>query len=90
MQVFAVFNISHRDIVLERLKEHYPHQHTETNREAFFVATVGETSQQVGEKLGFGADNLSSGIVVPVTAYWGRANPNLWEWIQAKMDANGK
>ena len=89
MQVFAVFSVSHSRIVRERLQEHYPDQYIE-GRQAFFVATVGETSVQVADKLGFGTENLSSGIVIPVTAYWGRADPNLWEWIQVKMDANGK
>ena len=90
MRVFAVFNISNRGVVLERLREHYPDQHIDANRESFFVATTGETSQQVSEKLGFGADNVSAGIVLGVTTYWGRADPNLWEWISAKMEANGK
>ncbi len=89
MQVFVAFNISNQSLVRQRLQEHYPGQHIDAKRGAFFVSTTGETSQDVAEKLGFGTENLASGIVMPVTGYWGRADPNLWEWIPAKKEANG-
>ena len=90
MQVFAVFNIPDPGTVQTRLEEHYPGHYIDAYHGAFFVCTTGETSQQMGEKLGFGTENLSSGIVMPVTTYWGRADPNLWEWIHVKMESDGK
>ena len=90
MQVFVAFNISASDAVQSKIKEHYPGNFYSASDNSFFIATDGETTRQVGEKLGFGEENLASGIVIPVTSYWGRYRKELWEWISVKMDANGK
>ncbi len=47
-----------------------------------------ETTQEVGEKIGFGNNQKTrrtSGIIVPVYNYWGVYTPHLWEWINAKQ-----
>ena len=90
MQVFVVFDISETEVVDGRVHEHYPGNYHKTPYGSLFIATKDETTQNVGEKLGMGEENLSSGIVVPVSAYWGRANPAMWEWIGVKLVANGK
>ncbi len=89
MQVFAVFNISRINAVRQKVEERYPGNFRQEGN-CLFLETEGETTREVAEKIGFGQDNLSSGIVLPVTSYWGRADPELWEWISVKMDANGK
>lgn len=90
MQVFVVFNISDPATVQGRIEERYAGNFYKASSNSFFIATGGETTRQVGEKLGFGEENLASGIVLPVTSYWGRYGKDLWEWISVKMDANGK
>ena len=91
MQVFVAFNISHPAAVEGRIEEQYAAGNFyKASSNSFFIATDGETTRQVGEKLGFGEENLASGIVLPVTSYWGRYGKDLWEWISVKMDANGK
>ena len=90
MQVFVAFNISRPAAVEGRIKERYAGNFYKASSSSFFIATDGETTRQVGEKLGFGEEKLASGIVLPVTSYWGRYGKELWEWISVKMDANGK
>ena len=90
MQIFVAFNITDPAAVQRKIEHHYGGNFYQANDSSFFIATEGETTRQVGENLGFGEENLASGIVVPVMGYWGRANPELWEWISVKMEANGK
>jgi hypothetical protein len=44
------------------------------------------TSKDFSESIGVVAAQ-SSFIVVPVTGYFGRAQPDLWEWLAAKIAA---
>lgn len=90
MQVFVAFNISDPAAVQSRIEAQYGAGNFYQASSSFFIATNGETTRQVGEKLGFGDENLASGIVLPVTSCWGRYGKELWEWISVKMDANGK
>ena len=45
------------------------------------------TSKELAELLGISADNdyTTLGIVVAITSYWGRATPDVWEWLQLKL-----
>ncbi|MGB7912449.1 MAG: hypothetical protein WCF59_09515 [Desulfobaccales bacterium] len=49
-----------------------------------WLVCAGGTSQELSIKLGINkddADNTGPAIVVSVASYWGRANPQIWEWI---------
>lgn len=89
MQVFAIFDVSDPDPVRERIKARYGDNCYETGRNSFFVATEGETTRQLASAIGLGDESASSGIVIPVTSYWGRHDSQLWEWIGVKLNANG-
>ena len=68
----------------------YPSQQVyKTKGNSFFIATNGETSWEVANKIGLGDDSVSAGIVVSVPAYWGRYDSHLWEWINVRMSASG-
>ena len=92
MQVFAVFRVTDQNHVRARLKEFYPENHFDDGYGVFFVASDGETTKQVASKIGIGDDDgggVTSGIVTPMTTYWGRAPSELWEWVSVKRQANG-
>ena len=92
MQVFAVFNVRDPSRVKAGIDEHYRDNCHEAGNDAFFIATSGETTRQVATKLGLGDDNpsgVTTGIIIPVTGYWGRYSSDLWEWIVVKQNANG-
>jgi len=89
MQVFVAFNISEPDVVHEKIVEHYADNYLDAGHESFFIATGGETTRQLASKIGLGDDPVASGIVIPVTSYWGRYNRDIWEWINVKQSANG-
>lgn len=92
MQVFAVFSVADPGRVKVGIDEHYGNNHFEAASGVFFIATEGETTRQLATKIGLGDDNedgITTGIVIPVTSYWGRYNSQLWEWISVKQSSNG-
>lgn len=90
MQVFAIFKVHNPDLVKTKIVEQYPDGHYEAGDSTFFVATRGETTRQVATKVGLGdGDGATSGIVIPVTSYWGRQDRTLWEWISVQQNTNG-
>ena len=93
MQVFAVFNVRDAQRVLNGLTKHYPNNHYVAGGNVFFVATKDETTRGVADKIGLGDDiegmGVSSGIVIPVTNYWGRGDRDMWEWISVRQASNG-
>ena len=89
MQVFAAFSLVDLGSVKKSADKHYGGDYYETEQGALFIATNGETTRQVASKIGLGDEPTGTGIVVPVTSYWGRHNRELWEWISVKLNANG-
>ncbi|MDE0702686.1 MAG: hypothetical protein OXH59_03085 [Rhodospirillaceae bacterium] len=92
MQVYAVFGLREPALVRANIKKSYDQSHYEAGNGVFFIASSSETTQQVASKLGFGDASgvqQTSGIVVSVANYWGRHNPDLWEWIRIKQAENG-
>ena len=56
--------------------------HALDNGAGWLVSTFG-TPQTVSNALGITDGRSGSAIVIEVAAYWGRANPNTWSWIQS-------
>ena len=93
MQVFAVFGVRDAQRVLNGLTRHYPNNHYVAGADVFFVATTDETTRGVADKIGLGDDiermGTTSGIVIPVTNFWGRGDQNMWEWISVRQASHG-
>ena len=93
MQVFAVFAVKSQSRVREGLDEHYGNQYHIVGNGVYLLATKDETTREVATKIGLGDEiegrKVTSGIVVPVTSFWGRGDPNIWEWITVKRRSNG-
>jgi len=93
MQVFAVFAVKDRTRVQKALDEHYENQYRAVEDGAYLLATKDETTREVATKIGLGDElegrEVTSGIVVPVTSYWGRGDPNMWEWLAVRRRSNG-
>ena len=90
MQVFVAFNISDPSLVKSKLEQRYSGRYYDDDR-TFFIATEGETTRQLASNIGLGDEEpATSGIVIPVTSFWGRYNSEVWEWISVKLNANGR
>lgn len=90
MQVFVAFNISNPSLVRSNLEKRYSDRYYDDGN-SFFIATDGETTRQLASNIGLGDEEpATSGIVIPVTTFWGRYDSEVWEWISVKLNANGK
>lgn len=86
--VFYVSAISDPDAVAERIKELIPDENDryELIDGQWFVVFEG-ISRTLAEKLSIrGEPHISTGIVLPVMSYSGRAEPSLWEWLNKQMN----
>ena len=87
MPAFVAFDIARRDLVLQRVKEHYPNDHFDPGSGAIFIFSANETPQQVAAKIGLSKQSATawtSGVVVAIQSYWGHYNRNLWNWLNDK------
>jgi len=50
----------------------------------WFIAYKG-TSKDLSNALGITKGEDTSGIVIAVASYWGRATNDIWEWLEAKL-----
>ena len=55
---------------------------------AYFVSFNG-TTRKLSEAIGYGDDEgVGSGIVIPVSNYFGYASAELWEWLEIHQNGN--
>ncbi len=88
MTIYAVFGLQQPQVVESNIIKHYANAHYNAGNGVFFISSETDTTIEVGVNLGFGnSDSVprTSGIIVPVFNYWGRYDPNLWEWISTKQ-----
>ena len=48
---------------------------------AYFVSYKG-TTRELAEDIGFGGGESGTGIVIPISNYYGYAAKDLWEWMR--------
>lgn len=68
------------------IKTHFANQHIQIWAGQWLISATG-TTQQISDLLGIGAGVSGSGIVFSVVTYWGRANPNVWEWMKSQQES---
>ncbi len=92
MQIFAVVGIldDQRAHLIQKAKQKYSKENVYVVPNAAFIASDGETTQEVSRSIGIGDDEHDfTGVVVMVQYYWGYHNKELWEWITAKSRSLG-
>lgn len=92
MQLFAVLGLEETEQgkVLNLAKTTYANENIYTLEHGFIVASSGETTQEVAQKLGIGDDtNNYIGVVIQTSFYWGYHSRALWEWMNARAKGNG-
>ena len=45
------------------------------------------TAQELSATLGVTSGTNGAALILEVASYFGRANPNIWSWVKAKMEA---
>ncbi len=88
MSVFVIISQQPSNPGLQAaIKEKYPNDHYELYPNQWLVR--GEkTSPEIAEELGITKEIPDTAIVFSVSSYWGRTNPNVWEWLKVKWEKN--
>lgn len=63
----------------------YPNDYLQLNEQAWLVATKS-TINQLSEELGIANGTNGAAVITEVGGYFGRANPNIWNWIKTKWE----
>jgi hypothetical protein len=82
MAIFAIMTSDQNSALKAALDTVYPLKYLAVGPGQWLVASQG-TAADVSNALGITDGKNGNGIVVSVSGYFGRANPNIWEWIKA-------
>jgi hypothetical protein len=56
------------------------------NEKGWLISAKG-TAQELSAKLGVTSGDNGAALILEIASYFGRANPNIWSWVKAKMEA---
>ena len=85
--LFAVVSPAENPLLGLKIVTTFPASHFTVSQHHWLIVANGMTAQEVGTKLGLDGVAVGAGIVYATANYWGRANPQVWEWIRAKLSA---
>lgn len=71
-----------------RISEKYPDDHYALVSGQWLLFVPGTTTT-VSKELGITDDSTGSALVLSFTSYFGKANPQIWEWITSKAGTKG-
>jgi hypothetical protein len=88
MTIFVVIAQTPKNVeqLSKAIKESYPSDYLAIDDDAWLIA-ARSTPQEISDKLGVQGGGAGGALIVAISAYFGRANPNIWAWIKAKWEA---
>ena len=86
-KIFAVIAASRPEPLKANIESAFPDANLSVGEgQWFLIGPSTMTTQELAIKLGISVEApVSSGIVLSVNSYFGRANLTIWEWLTAKM-----
>lgn len=84
--IFAVVAVNNPTVLAPVIAQYFPSDSLLIAQGQWLIAAEG-TAQSVCEKLGINDPTPTvptTALVVSVSGYFGRLNPNVWEWIKSK------
>jgi hypothetical protein len=72
------------------IMQRFPNDYYKLTADKWFVSADSVTAKQMSDVIGLtdkpSVPGNATGIVISVGGYFGRAQPDLWEWIAAKAN----
>ena len=86
-KIFAVIAAGNPEALKAKIEAEFPSANlTVGTGQWLIVGPSSMTTQELSVKLEISVDkNISSGIVLSVSSYFGRTQISTWEWLTAKM-----
>ncbi len=88
MAIFVVFRVKASACMRAAIARTYPENSLDLGNNEWLISTKG-TPKTVSDSLGITSnpDTIGAAIVFSVDSYFGRASPEIWEWIKRKSQA---
>ena len=67
------------------IQEKFPNDFYTVAPGRWMISAPGMTTNGISDALGITDGSRGTGIVFAFNSYFGRANPQVWEWINAKQ-----
>ncbi|MGY2186169.1 hypothetical protein [Pseudomonas sp. SDO5591_S426] len=88
MTVYLVVPTKRKDALVKAAHEAELPVFSDLFTEGGFLVSFAGTASELGKKLGMDKDaNQGTGIVQPLTGYYGYANQAIWDWVNIHKDA---
>jgi hypothetical protein len=87
MAVFAVIAVPPKEVekLGAAITEAFGATNLRLSDDNWLISTAG-TAQEISDKLQIPKGVVGSAVVVGVSGYFGRANPNVWAWLKTHME----
>ena len=86
MTIFAIIPTSGKDKILQEIKSQFPQEFFPVSNGDVLVSFNG-TSKELSDKLKISEGVSGTALVLLVNGYFGRATPDVWEWLNLKSKA---
>jgi hypothetical protein len=85
--IFAVIAVTEGAKVVAALETHFSGNYMKIGATDYLVAAPPKsvaTAKDLSDKLGITDGVNGAGMVLNIAGYYGRLNPNIWEWMASK------
>jgi hypothetical protein len=86
MAIFVVLTTDESPQFAQALERVVPGNYFKVADGQWLVSAI-TTPQKLADALGISEEggHTASGIVATIGSYWGRANPEIWQWLATRM-----
>ncbi|PYV19653.1 MAG: hypothetical protein DMG21_00935 [Acidobacteria bacterium] len=86
MAIFSVTAPPANTKIEREIQAQFPGDYIEAWPGHWFISASG-TAQEIAAKISIPGGTVGAAIVVSVANYWGRANPEVWEWLRSRLES---
>lgn len=84
MALFALVCPNENPSLAQTLQATFPNDHLKIGGGQWLVALHG-TARELSDALGISKGTLGTVIVLTISAYWGNAPNDVWEWMSSRQ-----
>ena len=88
MALFAIMAPLEDPDLAKELARLFPGDHIRLGTGQWIVSYAGTTPKELSDSLGISDARTGLGVVVRIAGYYGRANPEIWEWMAARLQGS--
>jgi len=86
MAIFAVIAPPDNSTLGSILEAQYANNFLRVWNNQWIISANG-TPKDISDKLGVSDGSAGTAMILLVTSYWGRANPDFWQWMSERLSS---